>query len=376
VNSKVSTAARTSAGYHADLAAVRHRRRQHEITGRPAGPTAACERLTLRHREISLSGGRPEDLLALGEAIDRAVERFPSWPDLRLLRATVALALHQIDAARAALTALPGLTELPRGRMLAADLAALDGDYAGARERYLPASREEPSWEIDARLAALALSTGDVAEADERYLAAEDDLTAKQMRSFAWVRAQRAELARLRGDLDRAGRLLDDADAAYPGWWHVAVHRAALDMARGRPDRAVAGYRAVLGEVDRPEFREALGTALATSGRPGEAAAWHASAFGAYSASAGRGEVHYLHHLAAFHADVRPDPQAAVRWAEADVRLRRNGATLSLLAWCLHRAGRTTEALAAVEAAEALGAGDPGLRTRATTIRRAATGGR
>jgi Flp pilus assembly protein TadD len=70
--------------------------------------------------------------------------------------------------------------------------------------------------------------------------------------------------------------------------------------------------------------------------------------------------VHYLHHLAEFFADVQPDGDAAVAWAQADVRLRRNGTTLSLLAWCLYRAGRTAEALAAVGAAEALGAGDPG----------------
>jgi tetratricopeptide (TPR) repeat protein len=371
----VLTTAPARTGYRADLAAVRRRRSERAATADLSGPTTASELLTLRHREVSLSGGRPEELLELGEAVDRALERFPAWPDLRLLRATVALSLHRTDVARAALAAVPGLIDLPPGRVLAADLAQFDGDYTGAREGYLQAGREDPAWDTDARLAALAVATGDLGEAQERYEAAEDDITAKQMRSFAWVRVQRAELARRLGDQDRAGWFLDGAEAGYPGWWYVRAARAALDLACGHPEEAVAGYRAVLAEVERAEFREALGTALAAAGQPQESADCHATALAAYRASAERGEVHYLHHLAAFYADVRPDADAAVSWAERDVRLRRNGATLSLLAWCLHRAGRTAEAVAAVEAAEALGAGDPRLRTRAQVIRQHTAGG-
>ena len=127
------------------------------------------------------------------------------------------------------------------------------------------------------------------------------------MRAFAWVRVQRAELARALGDPERAGRLLADAERAYPGWWYVAAHRAALDLP-GRWDAGDRRYRGVLAEVDRPEFREALGTAFARAGR----AEWARSATRApcaeYLVSADRGEVHYLHHLAAYHADVRPTP--------------------------------------------------------------------
>jgi hypothetical protein len=79
--------------------------------------------------------------------------------------------------------------------------------------------------------------------------------------------------------------------------------------------------------------------------------------------------VHYLHHLAAFHADVQPHPGAALAWARQDADLRRTGPTLSLLAWCLHRAGRRTEALAVLDEAFALGAGDPVLCARARRIR-------
>jgi tetratricopeptide (TPR) repeat protein len=357
-------------GFSADLAAVSSRRIEREATADPASPSAAGEVLTLRHREVMLSGGRPEELLALGTAVDQAVERFPAWPDLRLLRAGIALTLHRPDIAVAALGAVPGLADQPPGRVLAADIAQFVGNYPAARSGYDKAAQEDPLWDTTARLAALAVATGACDEADDLYAAAEDDLTAKQMRSFAWVRVQRADLARALGDLDRAGRLLADADRAYPGWWYVTAHCAALDAAAGRPERAVAGYRSVLSAVDRPDVREALGTALQAAGDADGAAACHAAARSAYVASVARGEVHYLHHLAAFHADVRPSAGAAVAWARQDAELRRNGTTLSLLAWCLHRAGCRDEALAVLAEAFALGAGDPLLQERARTIRK------
>ena len=358
----------TSSGFRTDVAAVRRARQEREAEA-AGGPAAASELLTLRHREVMLTGGRPEDLLALGGDVDATVTRFPTWPDLRLLRASVALAVHRADLAGAALRAVPGLAEQPPGRVLAADIALFTGDHPAALAGYRRAAQEDPLWDTTARLAALAVATGSWDEADDLFAAAEDEISAKQMRAFAWVRVQRADLAQAAGDPERAGRLLADADRAYPDWWYVAAHRAALDLALERWDQAIEGYRGVLAEVDRPEFREALGTAFAGAGRSECAAECHGYAVSAYLASVARGEVHYLHHLAAFHADVRPSPGAALAWARQDAELRRTGPTLSLLAWCLHLTGRRDEALAVLDEAFALGAGDPVLRARARRIR-------
>ena len=365
----MSTLLRAPAGYRADLGAVRRLRKEREATADPASPAAAAEVLTLWHREVMLAGARPEELLALAAAVDDAVERFPTWPDLRLLRGTVALAVHRPDVAADALAAVPALASLPAGRVLAADIAQFTGDYAAARVGYRSAAGEEPRWDTTARLAALAVATGDVEAADALYGTAEDDLTAKQMRAFAWIRVQRADLAAALGDLDRAARLLADADRGYPDWWYVTAHRAALDLAQGRWTQAIEGYRGVLTDVDRPDFREALGTAFARAGRTECAAECHSIAVSGYLASVARGEAHYLHHLAAFHADVRPHAAAAVAWARQDARSRRTGTTLSLLAWCLYRAGRRDEALAVLDEAFARGAGDPLLQARARQIR-------
>ena len=66
------------------------------------------------------------------------------------------------------------------------------------------------------------------------------------------------------------------------------------------------------------------------------------------------------------------EAELSVRAGE-DAQLRHNGTTLSLLAWCLYRAGRRDDALAVLDEAFDLGAGDALLRARAREIRKGAT---
>jgi hypothetical protein len=66
-------------------------------------------------------------------------------------------------------------------------------------------------------------------------------------------------------------------------------------------------------------------------GRAEEARAWHDLALAAYLDSVERGDVHYLHHLAHFYLESRPDPAEALRWASADYELRPNLETRAML---------------------------------------------
>ena len=354
-----------STGWAADVTALRARLAAHEATA-ATGPTAAAERLTLRHRLISLTSGHPSALLALLTSVDAAVHEFPGWPDLLLLRGSLGLAVHRPDVASAALAALDDAADMPPVQVLAAHLAAFCGEYADARALYTEANRLDPQWDIWARLADLDVATGRFDEAEQCFDAAEDELTVKQMRAFAWVRVQRGDLALALGDHDRAAARYDDAERAYAGWWYVAAHRAALDVARGRPEAAVNAYLGVIAVADRPEFREGLGTALSAAGRPFEAATCLESALSEYTASAERDEVHYLHHLAGYW--MSRDPTLAVGWARRDAEVRRDGRTLSMLAACLFRAGRPLEARRTLHEALQLGAGDPVLRARLAQI--------
>ena len=57
------------------------------------------------------------------------------------------------------------------------------------------------------------------------------------------------------------------------------------------------------------------------------------------SKSVEQGEVHYLHHLAAFFSDVREEPASAIKYARRDLELRHSAAADETLAWALYRGG-------------------------------------
>ena len=116
----------------------------------------------------------------------------------------------------------------------------------------------------------------------------------------------------------RRGLRYERAARAYGGYWLVEARRAELAAARGQGAEAMALYTRVAGQTPSPEVAQALGELYAYLGRPAEAAPWYQRALAAYTRSVERGEVHYLHALAAFDSDVSGDATAALRWAEAD----------------------------------------------------------
>src|SRR5262249_53241974 len=143
--------------------------------------------------------------------------------------------------------------------------------------------------------------------ADRHFEEAEDELTAKEMRHYAWLELQRGLLDLSRGRHAAAREHYERAERAYSGHWMVAEHRAELLAACGECEAALALYERVVAEVPRPELLQALGELCAHMGRAERAEACFEQALAAYLDSAARGEVHYLHHLADFYADVRED---------------------------------------------------------------------
>src|SRR5262249_15245612 len=147
-------------------------------------------------------------------------------------------------------------------------------------------------------------------------------VSAKEMRAYAWVELQRGYLAFSRGHHDQALAHYRTAARAYSGYWLVDDYTAEVLGAQEKFDQAAALYRAVIARTPRPEIQQALGDLYALMGNAAEAAHWHDAALAGYLASVRRGEVQYLHHLAAFYADVTQDGAAAVEWARRDVEIR------------------------------------------------------
>lgn len=340
-----------------------------------AAPAAGCghaHRLVYKHYQQASLRGDYAALAAVDETLRALIAPERPDPDLCYLKANLDFKLHRLDAVQRTLDGCAELRDSAPGRALLADLALQRGQYDQAEQGYQDVLQQDPSWDNFARLAHLAFKCGDDATAERHFDHAEDELTAKEMRHYAWLQLQRGLLDLSRGRLAAAREHYERAERAYGGYWLVAEHRAELLAACGECEAALAIYEQVLAEVPRPELLQATGELCAHMGRDREAEGWFRRALEAYLASAARGEVHYLHHLADFFADVREDGTQALHWAGADLALRENPATLAAWAWALYRAGRAREALAPMQRAMASREVDAHTLRRAAAIHHAA----
>ena len=326
--------------YERDLARIGEELER--LDGEPASADRATRIANCLYRRASMTG----DLGALSEVeavADAGIAGFGPWPDLCFVKANVDFKLHRLDHVRADLELSPALRAADEGRAIAADLDLEEGRYEEARRGYESLER---SWSGLARLANLEAKLGDSQRADELYAEAEDELTAKELRSYCWLELQRGDLCRPA----EAERHYERAEQAYSGDWLVDEHKAGLRVSQGRLDEALALYSAVAARAPRPEAHQAIGDVYARMGRPEKARPWHDLALAAYLDSVERGGVHYYHHLAHFYLESRPDPAEAVRWASADHELRPNRETRALWNRAIEAEERRAEAAARPEA--------------------------
>lgn len=341
--------------YDRDLAALV--REGAASDGRTLDPAGQVRRAGWLQRRGSLTGN-PADLALALRLIDAATATGGASDEVALLAAMLALDLHRLGDAR---RWLAGVRDRELWLVAAAegDLAVQDGRLDDAGALYARARAAHAGWEVLARLASLSTLRGDNAGADRLYGEAENDVDAKAMRTFAWLEVQRGRIAFARGRFDEAGLRYDRAARAYGGYWLVEARRAELAAARGQGAEAVALYARVAEQTQSPEIAQALGELYAYLGRPADAEPWYRRALAAYTRSVERGEVHYLHALAGYHSDVSGDVTSALRWAEADRRLRPGVAAVrDQLAWALFRAGRLADARRESTATLAMGTPD------------------
>jgi tetratricopeptide (TPR) repeat protein len=333
----------------------------------PIEPARATQYVYYLYQTASIAGNLVQ-LSAVERAIDHALPLLVNPGDLYLLKANVAFKLHKLAEVEAALVAVPSVYDSNEGRLIRADLHFQHGRYHEAKIGYLDVLRAERSWAALARLAYLHGKMGDVAGADRIYEEAEEQLTAKEMRSYAWLEVQRGFLAFAQGRHGEAQSRYARAEAAYPAYWLVAEHIAELMGAEGKYGEGIEIFESINSTTDRPELQQAIGELYEIAGESARARDWHGRALTGYLQSVQRGEVHYYHHLADFYSDVAKDGTQAVRWAQADLQLRENFSTQAALAWALYRNGQLDEACDWIDRALASGAIEPHLFSRAAEI--------
>lgn len=358
------------AGYRAELQRIAQDIANLSIAD-PFSPPTDPERLTryiyCLYQHASISGDLSK-LTAVERAIERAVPLLTHPGDLYLLKANVAFKLHRLADVEAALLAIPTADHCIEARLVCADLDFQYGRYREAETGYIDAIEAERSWSGLARLAYFRGKTGDLEGADRLYREAEDELTAKEMRSYAWLEVQRGFLAFSRGGYPEARSHYDIAEAAYPGYWLVGEYQAELLGAESRHAEAIELFGRLGAANHRPDLQQAIAELYEIAEQPEAARYWQGRALAGYLQSAQRGEVHYYHHLTDYYADVAKDGAAAVTWARADLQLRENFATQSALAWALYRNAEFAEARSWIDRALASGVADAHLLLRAAKI--------
>jgi len=356
-------------GYEAELARAQNdvARLEMVLLGRSRDVEARVKLVYRLFHRASLTGNMG-DFDTVATELQQAIKECGRREDLCLLKANLDFRFHRLAEVKEDLKMAPLLAGRSEARALLADIDFQEGRYQESRAGFERLIEERRAWDNLARLAHWKSKMGDPAEADQLYEEAEADLTAKEMRSFAWLELQRGVLAITHGQYERADVHYRRADMAYPGHWHVDEHFAELRAAQGQFEVAIALLKTVIARTPKPELRQALGELYVHMGRQEQAHAWFDEALAAYMESVRRGGVHYYHHLADFWADAREEPTEAVKWARKDIALRSNFATQAALARALYKAGELVEALDLIKRALASGVRDAGVFWTASAL--------
>jgi tetratricopeptide (TPR) repeat protein len=309
---------------------------------------------------------------AVAGVIRDVIADFGPREDICLLKANLDLRFHRLADVRQDLQMCPLLPGRFEGRVLLADVDFQEGHYEDARLQLESLIAENRTWDNLARLAYWKGKLGDPREAGALYQEAEDELTAKQMRSYAWLELQRGVLAITHGRYEDAWKHYRRAEAGYPGHWHTDEHIAELLAAEGQFEKAAELLQIVIARAPKPELQQALGELYLFCDQPEKAQPWLDNAELAFLESVKRGEVHYFHHLADLYADAKPRPAEAVRYARVDLEMRSNFSTQAALGWALYRNAQLPEALECIRLALSSGVQDAGIFSTAATLFEAA----
>jgi tetratricopeptide (TPR) repeat protein len=284
-------------------------------------------------------------------ALQAALAEFPDDAGALAGLAAIRLALHRFSEARdLAKRILKRAPDNGEASLLLADAELALGNVEAAA-KIVNAQGDSPA--VFSRRAELARLRGENDEALRLCLRGADAAEARgeSAESVSWYRVQAGETLFRSGKLEAAEEQYRLAYERAPQSFAVNEHRAELRGAQEKFPEAVALYEELIARSHRSDMEQALGDLFMFMRKPEEAKTWYDKTLAGYLASVGRGEVHFIHHLAGFYADAREDGQTAVKWARQDLAMRESVTAHEGLAWALYRAGEFAESRREIEEA-------------------------
>ena len=253
------------------------------------------------------------------------------------------------------------------------------GDYDAAKEAFRQTRRLGAGHGLirvaieqrEARLAALRGDTASAQRALSRAVILALAIPAAPRETIAWCRWQLGETAFAVGDYAAAERHYRDTLTTFPDYFRALASLGRVRAARGDMNDAIKHVEHAVDLLPDPAFVAALGDLFKLTGRDREAAAQYALVEAIAQLSAASGTL-YNRQQALFHADHDMKPLEAYTNAAREYVVRRDIYGSDAVAWTALKAGKLSEAQAAMAMALRLGTQDAKLFFHAGMIARAA----
>lgn len=226
------------------------------VTG-AAHKKAATQRIYYLYLKASLTGDFG-DFKTAEDAILASLKTDGDTEQLLLFTADLNFKLHRASVTQTALDKLSRFSQHPRIKALAADIALQNGQYKIALTQYNRLLEENRDWGNLARLAYYKGKTGAPGIADQLYAEAQDMLSSKEMRHYAWLELQRGVLDFELKHYPDALAHYKKADMAYSGYWLIQEHIAEVYARMGQTREAIDLYRKVVKKTPHPDLISAL----------------------------------------------------------------------------------------------------------------------
>ncbi|WP_432075480.1 tetratricopeptide repeat protein [Streptomyces wuyuanensis] len=332
-----------------------------------AGAWAALGAAYVEEARVS---GDPSRYPQAEEAFARSLELRPDGnADALAGRAALSAARHDFPAAlRDADRALAVNPYGERGLAVRIDALVELGRYPAALDAARQADARRPGIPVFTRLAYVRELRGDTKEARRVLELALDSAVTRA--DVAYTATALGRLAWSQGGYDEALRQCGRALKAEPDNPEARECRARALAGKGELRAAIKEFEAVVDRSPLPGRLVALGELYEASGRPGPARRQY-EVLGTWAGLARAGGVNPDLDTALAAAD-HGDRAEALRAARAEWQRRRTVHTEDALAWALHRAGRSAEALSHARAATATGYRDAAFLYHRGMIERAA----
>jgi len=370
----------------------------------PAAPLAADDKATeqaIRFLEERVKSD-PEDFSASGKLANLYLQRLRETGDVAYLELT-------FRAARASLDSVPevrnagGLAALTAAEFAAHDfanardhavrLAELEprksypqtmlgdalvelGEYERAEVAYKKAVALDGglTYNGEIRLARLAQLKGDNSAVQKHYATALTlalNQPAPPRETVAWLRWQLGETAFSIGDYETAEKHFRDALVIFPDYYRAVASTGKVRAANNDLPGAIAEYEKAVRLLPDPQFIAALGDLYKLAGRDEDAQKQYELVEQIGRLSELNGAL-YNRQLALFYADHDIKLEEAYQLAAKEYEARRDIYGADALAWTALKAGKLTEAQAAMKDASRLGTKDAKIFYHAAMIARAA----